>query len=57
MNRNIYIATALLAALATLPACNNDSARLNGHFIGVANEPVYLERVIPGLTSTIDTVI
>ena len=57
MNRKYSIATLLLAGLAALPACNNDSARLRGHFIGLVNEPVYLERVIPGLTSIVDTAV
>jgi peroxiredoxin len=34
---------------AALTSCDNDTARLSGHFIGAAGRPVYLEQVIPGV--------
>jgi peroxiredoxin len=45
------------ASLATLAACGGDSAKLSGHFIGADTRPVYLERVIPGGESGIDTLV
>jgi peroxiredoxin len=45
------------AVVATLCACGGDRARLDGHFIGAALQPIYLERVTPGSTTPrVDTV-
>jgi peroxiredoxin len=47
-----------LAGLAVFNSCGGDSARVKGHFIGAAGQPVYLERVVPGVaTPQADTVI
>ncbi len=47
-----------LAGLTVLNSCTDDSARLSGHFIGAAGQPVYLEKVMPGVAAPqVDTVI
>lgn len=46
------------AGLAGLAGCSTDDARISGHFIGAATRPVYLERVMPGVTvPTVDTIV
>jgi peroxiredoxin len=47
--RDVISGLAGLATVAALTACNNNSARLSGHFVGAADTPVYLEPVIPGV--------
>ena len=46
------------AGLVGLSACNGNDARLSGHFIGAAGQPVYLERVMTsGEAVVLDTVV
>lgn len=56
--RDIVFGLAGFLGLAGFAGCGGDSARLGGHFIGAAHQPVYLERVMPGAaTPQIDTVV
>ncbi len=56
--RDIVFGLAVFLGLAGFAGCNSDSARLSGHFIGAGNQPVYLERVMPGAaTPQVDTVV
>ena len=54
-----YYGLAGVVALAGFAACGGgNSARLSGHFIGAASQPVYLERVMPGAaTPARDTIV
>ncbi len=45
----------ILVIFATLTSCHKDSARLNGQFIGASDRPVYLEKVVPGAVSVVDS--
>ena len=47
-----------LAGLVAFTACNSDSARISGHFVGADRQTVYLERVVPGAAvPALDTVV
>lgn len=43
--------------LATLASCHRDSAKLGGRLIGAENKPLYLERVTPGASGVVDSVV
>jgi peroxiredoxin len=52
-------ATTLFLGLAVLTSCGkSDQGRISGQFIGAAESPVYLEKVIPGqATPAVDTIV
>jgi peroxiredoxin len=47
---------ALVGIAVMAVSCAKDSARLEGQFLGSAGKNIYLERVIPGATSVVDSV-
>ncbi len=54
MRRNLSIIALSIIGLAGV-SCQKESARLQGYFIGAADNPIYLERVTPGYTVVVDS--
>ncbi|MDR2890284.1 MAG: AhpC/TSA family protein [Alistipes sp.] len=60
MKRHLYftLAAALVVALlAGVASCGRDAAKLTGRLIGAGGKTIYLDRVIPGGGSTVDSVV
>lgn len=55
MRKNLSIIALSFIGLAGV-SCQKESARLQGYFVGAADKSIYLERVTPGFTSTVDSV-
>ncbi len=55
MRKNLSVIAVSLMGLAAV-SCHKESAKLQGHFVGVSGKPIYLERVTPGYSSVVDSV-